>query len=304
MLPGMSSNAFADLARGVDRVAGSLRDLLDDNKRPSPGSRADKEADSEPYAGEWGPHPSRDVFATMVLASWSCTDHLRALAAVLQARGSIAALYTLTRAAAEAAVLPCYLAEVDIDPLERVRRNMNCHLDGICQDLNMLRRFSSPEARQKITRHDAQLAAIQRTGKQYGFTFKPADRFRSAYLGEKPASAMTLIDQCTAQTRGVGAVSYQMLCGVAHARLHGLSRFLMTNGQAGSEPGKVQTEMNVYAGDLAQQLFVGPLCTMTLVEHLRWFLDWDTSGIDRSVTFMTNIWCQISGIPYSGPRLR
>ena len=288
----------------MDLVAVSLRDLLNDNKVPAPGSPADKEADGEPYAGEWGAHPSRDSFATIMLASWSCADHLRGLAAVLQAQCSIAALYTLARGAAEAAVLPCYLTEVGIGPLERVRRNMNCNLEGICQDLNMLRRFSTPEARQKIARHEAQLGAIKRTGERHGFAFTPPDRFRSAYLGDKPEPTMTLIDKCTARSRGVGASSYQILCGVAHPRLHGLSRFLMTNSQAAAGPGKVQTQLNVRAGELAQQLFVGPLCATTLVEHLRWFLGWDTAGIDRPVTYMTNIWCRISGIPSMGPRLR
>lgn len=303
--PRVSSNAFADLATGVDQVAESLRGLLNDNKLPAKGSRANKEADGEPYAGEWGAHPSRDIFATIVLASWSCADHLRALGAVLKTQGSIAALYTLARAVAEAAVLPCYLTEVGIDPLERVRRNMNCNLDGICQDLNMLRRSSLPEAQPKITRRETQLAAIRRTGEQHGFAFTPPDRFRSAYLGAKPESAMTLIDRCAARTQGLGATSYQMLCGVAHAKLHGLSRFLMTDGHVVlGQPGKVQTQMNVYAGDLTQQLFVGPLCTITLVEHLRWFLDWDTAEVDRPVTRMENIWCRISGIPYAGPRLR
>jgi hypothetical protein len=200
MLPRVSSNAFADLTSGVDQVAESLRTFLNDNQLPAPGSRADKEADGEPYAGDWGAHPSRDVFATIMLASWSCADHLRALAAVLKTQGSIAALYTMTRAVAEAAVLPCYLTETTIDPLERVRRNMNCNLDGICQDLNMLRRSSLPGAQQKITRHDTQLEAIRRTGEQYGFAFKQPDQFRSAYLGAKPESTMTLIDKCAAQT--------------------------------------------------------------------------------------------------------
>lgn len=300
----MSSNAFVDLARGADLVATSLRNLLDDNKVPVPGSPAHKEADSEPYAGEWGAHPSRDVFPTMMLASWSCADHLRGLAAVLQAQCSITALYTLSRGAAEAAVLPCYLTEVGITPLERVRRNMNSHLEGICQDLNMLRRSSGPEAGQKIAQHEQQLAALERTGERHGFSFTPPKKFRSAYLGEKPEPVMTLIDKCAARTRGVGASSYQILSGVAHARLHGLSRFLVTDAQATADPGKVQVNLNARAGELAQQLFVGPLCTMTLVEHLRSFLGWDTTEIDRSVTYMTNIWCRISGIPSTGPRLR
>jgi hypothetical protein len=300
----VSSNAFADLAHGVDLTAVSLRDLLNENKIPAPGSPADKEADGEPLAGEWGAHPARDIFATIMLASWSCADHLRGLAAVLQAQCSIAALYTLARGAAEASVLPCYLTEFGIDPLERVRRNMNCNLDGICQDLNMLRRFTEPDTWQKIARHEAQLAAIKRTGEHYGFAFTPPNRFRSAYLGDKPEPTITLIDKCTARTRGVGASSYQILCGVAHPRLHGLSRFLMTDTQATAAPGKVQTQLNIRAGELAQQLFVGPLCTTTLIEHLRWFLGWDTTEIDRSVTYMTNIWCRISGIPSTGPKLR
>jgi hypothetical protein len=193
---------------------------------------------------------------------------------------------------------------VGIDPLERVRRNMNCHLEGICQDLNMLRRFNTPGTQQKIARHEAQLTAIKRTGETYGFAFTPPGRFRSAYLGDKPGPTMTLIGKCAARTRGVGASSYQMLCGVAHSRLHGLSRFLMTDSQTAAPPGKVQTQLNVRAGELAQQLLVGPLCVTTLVEHLRWFLGWDTTGIDRSVTYMTNIWSRISGIPSMGPRLR
>ena len=116
---------------------------------------------------------------------------------------------------------------------------------------------------------------------------------------------MTLIDKCATQTRGLGASSYQMLSGVAHAWLHGLSRFLVTDTYAAADqPGKIAAVMNVRARELAQQLFVGPLFTITLVEHLCWFLGWDTAGIDRSVTLLENIWCRISDIPYMGPRLR
>ena len=56
---------------------------------------------------------------------------------MLRTRRGVASLYTLARGAAEAAVVACYLSEVRISPLERVRRNMNCNLDALCQDLNM-----------------------------------------------------------------------------------------------------------------------------------------------------------------------
>ena len=80
----------------------------------------------------------------MLMTSWSCADHLGGMAAVLRTRRGVASLYMLARGAAEAAVVACYQSEVGISPLERVRRNMNCNLDALCQDLNMLRRFGDP----------------------------------------------------------------------------------------------------------------------------------------------------------------
>ena len=88
-----------------------------------------------------------------------------------------------------------------------------------------------------------------------------------------------------------------MLSGVAHARLHGLSRFLMTGGTVPDQPGKVWVQMNVAPQVLAQQLFVGPLCASTLVEHLCWFLGWDTEEIDRAGTVMNATWCRIAQVP-------
>jgi hypothetical protein len=51
--------------------------------RPALGSPADKEAQGEPLAGDWGEHPSSDIFATTYLTTTSCTDHLLGLADVL-----------------------------------------------------------------------------------------------------------------------------------------------------------------------------------------------------------------------------
>jgi hypothetical protein len=297
----VSSDPFSDLGRGVGYFADALRALLDGNQGPVPGSPACIEADGEPYAGDWGPHPSRDIFATMMITAWSAADHLAGMAAVLRTERGIASLYTLARSATEAAVVGCYLSEVGVSPLERVRRNMNCNLDGICQDLNMLRRFDSPDTRQRTARHRAQLDAIKRTGQQHGWAFTAQKRARSAYLGDEAPRTMTLIDQCASRTQGLGAVSYQMLSGVAHARLHGLSNLLMTSPAA--QPGKVQVQMNIAPDVLGQQLLVGPLCATTLVEHLRWFLGWDTEKVDPAANRMDAIWGRIAHVPVLGPRL-
>ncbi len=88
----MSSDAFADLGRSLSQFAEGLRSLVDVNKRPAAGSPADKEASGEPYAGDWGGHPSRDVFATVLMTSWSCTDHLAVAGAVLEQHHGISSL--------------------------------------------------------------------------------------------------------------------------------------------------------------------------------------------------------------------
>jgi hypothetical protein len=90
----MSSDAFADLGRSPSQFAEGLRHLVDANQRPAAGSPADKEADDEPHAGDWGLHPSSAVFATVLLTTWSCTDHLSAAGTVLEHHRGISSLYT------------------------------------------------------------------------------------------------------------------------------------------------------------------------------------------------------------------
>jgi len=46
-----------------------------------------------------GQAPSRDIFATVVLTSWSCADHLTGTAILLQAKRCIPSLFTLARGA-------------------------------------------------------------------------------------------------------------------------------------------------------------------------------------------------------------
>ena len=65
----MSSDPFTDLSRSLTAFAEAFRDLLTGNPRPAPGSPADREAEGDPFAGDWGEYPSRDIFATTYLAS-------------------------------------------------------------------------------------------------------------------------------------------------------------------------------------------------------------------------------------------
>jgi hypothetical protein len=123
----MSSDPFADLAGSTEAFAREFREFMGRNQRPAVGSLADEEARGEPFAGNWGDHPSRDVFATAYLTAAACTDHLLGLADVLSSH----ATYTLARGAVEAAARGCYLTDSEIDGKERVRRTMNYRLDAL-----------------------------------------------------------------------------------------------------------------------------------------------------------------------------
>jgi hypothetical protein len=139
----VSSDPFADLARGLNVFCGALRDVIKEHPAPQPGSPAEKESEDEPLAGQWGQHPSRDTRAAIFLTTVSCADHLAACADVITARRAAAALYTLTRSSVEAAAISCYLLDPGIDAAERVRRYMNWRLDDLFQGVSGRRRSAS-----------------------------------------------------------------------------------------------------------------------------------------------------------------
>ena len=296
----MSSDAFADLGRSLEHFATALRDLVNACQRPADGSPADREAEGEPYAGEWSAHPCRDVFATVLMTTWSCADHLGAAGLVLRDQHGVPSLFSLTRGATEAASVACHLAAAGIDPLERIRRNMNRDLEGLWEDTRMLGEFGSPDTARLIARHAARTAAIMREGGRNGLAYIKPTPFRAGYLGRRPASAMQLIDQCASATAGLGATYHRVLSGVAHGQTHGLARFLM-RVPAAAEPGKVAVQMNITASSLAMQLLAGPLCASTLIECLRDWFGWDTAGVDPVVIRMLTTWGRVAGVKYPGP---
>ena len=56
-------------------------------------------------------------------------------------------------------------------------------------------------------------------------------------------------------------------------------------------------QLNVTATDLAHGLLVGPMCAVTLVDHLRWFAGWDVSELSAPSTRMMHAWRRIAGVP-------
>jgi hypothetical protein len=92
----MSSVAIADLAGSLGNFCASLREAMERDRVPPKGSPAEKEADGEPFAGDWGQYPSRDIHAAVLLATASCADHLTGAASVLLARNAPFSPYMLS----------------------------------------------------------------------------------------------------------------------------------------------------------------------------------------------------------------
>ena len=99
----MSSDPIADLGRTLEQFASDLAALFLANDQPRPGTPAGREAVGEPFAGDWGAQPARELMATIALASVSCADYLTVTVKTLQARSGMYSLYTLARSALEAA---------------------------------------------------------------------------------------------------------------------------------------------------------------------------------------------------------
>ncbi len=111
---------------------------------------------------------------------------------------------------------------------------------------------------------------------------------------------MALVDACASDTPGLGVAYQRLLSAVAHAKTHGLSRFLMPS-DAPDASGRPQVELNVPASTFALELLAGPLCGSTVVERLASYTGWDADEIRRPVVTMLDTWGRIAGVPYPGP---
>jgi hypothetical protein len=300
----MSSHPVADLADSLAEVACSLQGLIKENLRPSAGSPAAQDAVNRDLDGDWGTRPGREVLTAMQLTAWSAADHLAVAAGVLSTRNGVAPLFTLMRGAAESSAVACYLSGKGIGFRERVRRYMNHRLDGLCEEIYMIRAFEGEDARARVAELETEMESVRYGAVQHGFEFHPQKGPRSAYVGaEQPSSAMTLIDRCTSRTPLLGATYHRLLSGVAHAKRHGLTRFLAPVGPPDAD-GSTPQALNTSAGDLARDLMAGPMCAATLVEHLGWYPRWDVDAVSSQVVRMLHAWGRIAGTPYPGPDLQ
>lgn len=291
------SDPLTALADTLDAFAAGLGALLTGNLQPAPGSPAATEAEQETCAGQWGAHPSADALSAVMMLTWSATDHLAATAVLIRAK-KIVAPHTLIRSANEACAWACYLSAGDISPLDRVCRVMNYRLDGLSQELDMMKGFTVAGVAEQLAEKEAAIDVIRAGAGPYGLKFRARKPYSPACVGDAPPRVTRLVDECAAMP-GLGMTYHQFLSSVAHGKAHGLTRFMRTRLlRDGAAPGQVLTQPSITSVDLAQNLMIGPVCASTLVERLRDYAGWDTGLLGPLVVEMLTTWGAAAGIPY------
>jgi hypothetical protein len=294
----VSSDPFADLASSTEAFAAQFREFMTRNPQPAPGSPADSEAQGEPLAADWAARPSSDVFATAYLAVTSCTDHLLGLVDVLRARNALFSAYTLTRGAAEAAALGCYLADPAIDSRERVRRTMNYRLHALCERTSLFKDMQGEYASGKLAETEQRISDFARSAVQHGFDFhKMSGNGRAAHIGPAQPSAMTLISIAVDKDMPeLGRMYQRLLSATAHSALHGLARMLTPMSPNEGRPGEALAAVNIDPRTLAVELVAGPMAAHSLARSVEWFTGCDMNSLHGPANQMLETWARVAQI--------
>ena len=273
----------------------SSGETLTRNPRPALGSPADEEAEGEPFAGDWGDHPGRDVFAAVYLVAASCTDHLLGLVDILKARNAVFAAYAVTRAAVEAAALGCYLTEPDIGSRERLRRTMNYRLHGFSERAWLFEDLNGEYAAEQFAHNRRRMSDFARSARRHGFTFREINsRGRHACIGQPQPSAMQLVSDTLARDEpGLGRLYQRLLSATAHSAIRGLARMLAPVGANEGRPGEVIAAVNRDPQSLALELVAGPLAAHALARSLEQFAGCDMTSLHGPANQMLEIWARV-----------
>lgn len=225
-MPDAEFTAMSDQLRSF---AKGVNDLI--QRRPAPDSLAAADRVDLRWNGLGASRPSLETALLPAIFLGSSADHLRGLAACLEAEGVLFSIISLIRPTLEATANAFYMLEAGTTPDERVRRWLNYRLAA---DVEMLRMVSSPRRSHDGGLHpreriDEITAAAPRhqlrveTSKHFG-KLEP-DR----WIGTKTPSAMklgeALLDDLT-EVDASGLLN-RLASAVIHGQLHGLTMFMV-----------------------------------------------------------------------------
>lgn len=245
-------------------------------------------------AGEWGSHPVRDVGLHAIALHVTATDHLRALGVLLRDMYAIASPHVVARAAIEASALSFHLLDPEATSIERVRRLMNERLISAFEAQRLAELVGEPVS---PARSD-QVRRIEKSAPRFGLRFIAADSRRAAYLDSRAINATRLAKEVIGSEYDVGSIIYKLTSAVAHARSHGLSRFI-TRGTRDDDPlrGDVLGEYSTDPRQAAVDLYGAPVAVSKATDRLFRTLGWELGPLAQKERALTVVWREIAQIP-------
>jgi hypothetical protein len=238
-------------------------------------SRARQEAADHSLDGAWG-EPSTVLLHEPGARVALIADHMRALAAVTDAPGTVLAVSSLVRPALEGLATLWWLYDPEASPRERVRRYETVRLASLVEQYAVIRGF--PEAR-STAEIEGLIDDVRASATVHGFNFvagKPrySDRLGVHYLDKRmPSDAQLIRALLDAEGFGWSGYIHRMTSAVIHGHTHALVPHIVDRapGVAPSVSAvTLGTSLNYYAILTGGVVLGSNLVMQRLMDHFGW----------------------------------
>lgn len=270
---GPNADAFGQAAEHL-RALADVMAAYPHFKSPAK-SLAGREARDQTYDGAWG-RGTFELLHDPAPRITVVTDHLRAIAAVTDAPGTVLSIATLVRPVLEALGTLWWLYEPEIETRERVRRRFNVRLASLVEQWNIASTLPDA-ARVEVEAH---LNDIEKTATALGFQFVKArsrfdKQFGSRYLDQPMPTDAQLITNVveSGEVRGLGRLIHRVTSAVIHGQAHALMPFIIDHDNTdvpGVALARVGMTLNWYSLLTGPAVLASNTTMHRLIDHFGW----------------------------------
>jgi hypothetical protein len=262
-------NEYAAIAGFVVALADVLADFLE-RDRPGASPAQDDCGKGAEFLVFPRTHPMVDASLTPGMYMSSSLDHLRAMAAVIEAPGVVMALLTVLRTQLIGSAWAHYTAEPGITSEERLRRWVNIHLDSLTEQM----RFHGADA-PEFSRINAERKEFEKGARKLHWTTSassPESRWPKDWcvtpMPPKESSIIARVVPRSQQDR-LGKMLYSYLCATVHVKPHGYVGFLQSDSAVDLGDGRLgNVGLGMPLGRIAMLTATGMLAITAAMQNL------------------------------------